>query len=126
MPKEDVYFYGVANIIEKTVTDDELHKANRLNREAWKHACAGGIQLHAVGVNYTPERCFDLVVNGELFHDDADKAAEFERLDAISRDFVHARANGLVIQALKILHVERNVINSAFERGVVTAEAAPS
>jgi hypothetical protein len=121
--REDVYFPRIANIVEQVVADAELREANRANRQSWKRALAGvgGIALHADGINYTPERCFDVVVNGELFHDDRDKAIAFERLVPEFRAFVLTSVNSLIIQVLGILHAERALITEAFERGAVAA-----
>lgn len=73
--REDVHFPHIANLVERFVDDDELRDANRVNRQGWKQALGrgSGIALHANGVNYNPERCFDIVINGQLFHDDAAK-----------------------------------------------------
>jgi hypothetical protein len=123
---DDVHFNRIANIVERLVTDPELHEANRVNRESWKAALAGDLQLSADGAHYNHGGCFDLLVNGVLFHHDRDKIAEFERLDPLSQNLVRRNVNGLVLRALRILHVERNLINAAFERrAVAPAETSP-
>jgi len=122
MDREDVHFFGIANIVERTVKDAELHDANRKNRESWMRELRGAdIGIHADGVHYAPERCFDLVVNGDMFHDDAAKAAEFARLDPMLQLLARRNMHRLVIRALTIHQLERNLINEAFERGAIAA-----
>ena len=117
---EDVHFPRIANLVERTVDDAALRDANRTNRRIWKQALgSSSITLHVNGVNYLPKRCFDIVINGHMFHDDAAKAAEFEHLDPVCQAFVLTNVNALVLVVLGILHAERNLIMEAFDRGVV-------
>lgn len=119
--REDVHFPHIANLVERFVDDDELRNANRVNPQGWKQALGrgSGIALHANGVNYNPERCFDIVINGQLFHDDAAKAAEFERLPSQFQGWVLTNVNAVVLAVLGILQAERNLIMEAFDRGVI-------
>ena len=120
--KEDVHFPRIANLVELAVKDkdEELHDANRANRQSWKQALgSSGITLHANGINYVPERCFDIVINGQMFHDDAAKAAEFEHLPPELQAWVLTNVNAVVLAVLRILHAERNLIMAAFDRDVI-------
>lgn len=117
-PGEDVYFYRIANIVELAVTDQEMRGANRHNREGWKIVRTEGL-VRSEPHNRTPEAWFDLIVNGEVFHDDAVKRAEFgslpEDLQAIGR----ATVNAMLFRMLQVLWPERNLITTAFERGAL-------
>lgn len=117
-PKEDVYFPGIANIVAMSVSDPELVNASAVNRESWADVLGRGpLNLYADGLQYTPARCFDIVVNGEMFHDDVAKQEEFRALQPMFRDFVLQTVNSVTIELLKVLQAERNVVVAAFERG---------
>lgn len=115
-PGEDVYFYRVANIVERSVTDEEMRGANRHNREGWKIVRTEGL-VRSEPHNRTPEAWFDLIVNGEVFHDDAAKRAEFERLPEDLQATGRATVNAMLFRMLQVLWPERNLVTAAFERG---------
>jgi hypothetical protein len=112
----DVHFYGIANIVELSVTDDEMKDANRHNREGWKSALTESA-LPFRPQNRSPEAWFDLIVNGEVFHDDADKRAEFESLPEDLQAIGRTTVNAMMIRMLGVLWPERNLIADALERG---------
>lgn len=116
---EDVCFFSVANVVERAVSNDqELRDANRSNRDQWKDVLRG-YQIAVNQKTYTPEDCFKLVINGGLFHDDAAKAEELERMIAPARASVVVNVNRLVIKAIPVLIYERNLIRTADERGLI-------
>jgi hypothetical protein len=117
--REDVHFPRIAGIVERRVTDEDLRSGSRQNRQGWKRVLAGDIQMHANGHNYTRERCFDIVVNGKLFHTDLAKAEEFDQLPAECQGFVSASVAVLVIRGLEVLSAERNLIRRAIGLGAV-------
>jgi hypothetical protein len=64
----------------------------------------------------TPEAWFDLIVNGEVFHDDAAKRAEFESLPEDLQAIGRATVNAMLFRMLQVLWPERNLVTAAFER----------
>jgi hypothetical protein len=125
--KEDVFFPRIAGIVERSVTDPELVKANRDNRAVWKRALnVGSMGLVVDEKSYPPYRCFDLVVNGGLFHDDAGKAAEFAGLAPMFQQFALYSVNNLLIRVLRIVHAERELIKEAYARGAVHVAPPPT
>lgn len=121
--KEDVFFPRVANAVERLVTNAELREANAANRATWRRLLEGGGMLTIVIDNraYTPERLFDLVINGGLFHDDKAKSEEFATFTPLMRDLALHNVNRLVIELARVLHAERNLVGAAFERGAIRA-----
>ena len=69
--------------------------------------------------NRTPEAWFDLIVNGEVFHDDAVKRAEFGSLPQDLQAIGRATVNAMLFRMLQVLWPERNLITTAFERGAL-------
>jgi hypothetical protein len=67
--------------------------------------------------NRTPEVWFDLIVNGEIFHDDAVKRAEFESLPEELQAIGRTTVNAMMLRMLRVLWPERCLIEDAFERG---------
>lgn len=122
---EDVQFTGIANVVERLVQEPELREANRANRRAWNRLRRGGLHFHVDGVNYAPEDGFDILVNGKLFHDDAAKAAVYDRLPSIFQQWLLTEVNRMVIDALQVLHAERELITEAFTRqAILTATSS--
>jgi len=115
-PGEDVYFHRIANIVERAVTDEEMREANRHNREGWKIVRTEGL-VRSEPHNRTPETWFDLIVNGEVFHDDEAKRAEFESLPEDLQAIGRATVNAMLFRMLQVLWPERNLVTAAFERG---------
>jgi hypothetical protein len=115
-PGEDVYFDRIANIVERAVTDEEMRDASRRNRENWKIVRTEGL-VRSEPHNRTPETWFDLIVNGEVFHDDAAKRAEFESLSEDLQAIGRATVNAMLFRMLQVLWPERNLITAGLERG---------
>lgn len=124
-PGEDLYFNHVCNLIERHLTVEELRATHRYNRAVWKAVTTeGDIGLHVNGVNYTPERCFDLVVNGDIFHLDEQKAAEYASLPEPMRAWVHNSMVGMVINGFRVLIATRNLVVDAFGRDALVFDTA--
>ncbi len=107
--KEDVCANGIFNILEQALHDEELKQANRRNREAWKLARHGYVSVVVNEKAYTAEQCFDLIVNGDLFHMDEQKAAEFSSLSLPMRSMMFQQMISLVINGLHALCSTRNI-----------------
>jgi len=118
-PKEDVHFPSVTKLLDRRLTDEELRRINRQNREAWRRAMRGQMGVTVNGKRYTAHDFFKLVVNGELAHLDPEKAAEFADLDPIIQGLGRHAVNGMVIHCLRILVPERNLVRKALEEGLV-------
>ncbi len=114
-PTEDVFANRIFNILEQTLLDEELKQANRQNREAWKLACHGYISVVVNEKVYTAEQCFDLIVNGDLFHMDEQKAAEFSSLPLVMRSMMSQQMISLVLNGLQALWSTRNIAAIALE-----------
>lgn len=117
--REDVYFPRIAGIVERAVTDDELRSANQHNHANWKIVLSEGLVHLDDGPHRTPEAWFDLIINGEVFHDDPSKRAAFQSLPDDVQHIARASVNAMLLRVLPILHAERRVIEEAFERGAV-------
>ena len=96
---EDVNFNRIANIVERAVTDDEMRDANRHNREGWKVVRTEGL-VRSEPHGRTPEAWFDLIVNGEVFHDDAAKRTEFESLPEDLQAIGRATVNAMIAKRM--------------------------
>jgi hypothetical protein len=114
-PGEDVYFYRIANIVERAVTDDEMREANRHNRDGWKIVRTEGL-VRSEPHGRTPEDWFDLLVNGEVFHDDVAKRAEFESLPEDLQAIGRTTVNAMLFRMLQVLWPEKNLIAAGLER----------
>ena len=120
LQKEDVNFNRISNLLARYLTDAELIDANKQNKDQWKWVTqSGGVRLIHNEEIFTPERCFDLVIYGEMFHLDAAKAAEFAGLPSFFQQMARVRVNDMVISCLRVLHAQRNLINEAFSRGAL-------
>ena len=115
--KEDVFFSRIANIVERSVGDEELKAANRTNREAWNRAGVGMIAFNLNGRDYRSSDWFDIVVNGGIFHDDQAKSDLYKSLDDMSRALAEQSVNSMVMDCLRVLHAERNLIDAGLGNG---------
>lgn len=80
-PGEPVHVHAIFNLIEQQTRSFENKDANRHNRQQWDIARRGQMGLKINDRLVTAEDCFDLYVNGELFHQDQQKAAFIASLD---------------------------------------------
>jgi hypothetical protein len=119
-PREDVYFIGIANIFDRSVTDEEMREASRHNRKAWKIVRTEGL-IRSEPHGRRPEEWFDLIVNAEIFHNDAAKQSEFESLPEDMQAIARATVNAMMLRMLPVLWAEKNVIEAAFERGAFSS-----
>lgn len=110
-PGDDVSFFGIAKIIERRTTDEQLKDDGRWLREAWKDVvCSGWMHLVIGDKTYKAEDCFDLVLNGEIFHNDRAKAQILADLDDGTRIAVSVVVNSLVMNAVHVLRVQRGLV----------------
>lgn len=120
-PREDVFFPGITNIVHRLTADhDDLREANTHNRAAWNRDQQGdGVALVINDSRLTPAECFDLVINGVLFHLDEEKARQFESLPQMMREFALVAVNSLVINVLRTLHAQRNLVEELLRRSAL-------
>jgi len=119
-PQEDVHAYRIFNILELQLTDDELKQAARENREDWKKVMAGRAQAVVNGRAYSAEDAFNLIINGDLFHMDVNKAEEYTGLPQPIRLMLQTQMVQLVIYGLGVLWATRNIIIAARNRGALS------
>lgn len=110
--REDTHFPKICNLLEQRLTDAELRDANRANRQAWQQAEQGGVLLQIPGQNLTHRACYDLWLNGEIFHSDADKERVFKGLPEYVQGFIRTAAASFVIDGTRVLHAQRNVVSA--------------
>jgi hypothetical protein len=118
-PKEDVHANRMFNILEKLLTDNELKQDARANREVWKRVLAGSVRAVVNGHAYSAQDAFDLIINGDLFHMDEEKAQEFAGLPEPIRLMLQTQMVQLVIDGLGVLWATRNLILEARNRGAL-------
>jgi hypothetical protein len=112
----DICFFDIARIVRGVVTDPEMKDANEHNRSNWKIVLSEGLVKMEGWKHRTPEAWFDLIVNGEIFHDDATKLAEFQSLPDDVQAIARVSVNAMLLRMLPILRAERLLIETAFER----------
>jgi hypothetical protein len=119
--REDVFANGIFNLLEQRLMDDEFREVARGNRDAWRGAMAGssGPVIVTNDKQYRAADCFDLRVNGDLFHIDKKKAAEYDVLPEAFQGMVHHSMIGLVIAGIKVLWPTRNLVVDALEKGLI-------
>ena len=84
LEKEPTHFYSIANIVERTVRDDQLRDANRTNRESWKRVMRGSMGLVVNGESFQGLGFFNLYAYGGVFHSDPALVKSFEALEEVS------------------------------------------
>lgn len=119
-PKEPAFANRVFNELERRLSDDTLKEHARSNRVHWDRAKAGGGQVVNNGVIYTAERAFDLRINGEIFHSDEAKRAEWDALGPWIQAMLRTMVNGFIIDGLYALHPTRNLVNQALKEGLLS------
>lgn len=117
--REDIVYRRISNILSRRLTDDELRDANEYNRKEWERALRGQMSLVIDEKAYTSGELFDLVVNGEIFHNDEAKAAEFEAIPDMMKSMALVNVNSMIIELIRIVHHERNVISRALATGAL-------
>lgn len=106
----DIKFTKINDLTEAKLSADDLRDHNHALRAEWKRICTRDVLVSINGINYTPEDSFVLFANGIIFHDDKEKAAQVEGLDAIARGLLLTNVNRLVIQALQLANTQRLLI----------------
>lgn len=126
--KSDIHFFKIAKIVARLANDSALTEANARNVAQWKAALqgGGGPWLVVDGVQYTPDHCWNIVINGALFHDDEDKAAELSRLAPEYQQWVLTQVNSLIIQVLGILTSEQETVSAVLASGVRPGTGRPA
>lgn len=119
-PQEDVHAYRIFNILELRLTDDELKRAARENREDWKKILAGRARAVVNSRAYSAEDAFNLIINGDLFHMDVQKAEEYAGLPQPIRLMLQTQMVQLVIYGLGVLWATRNIIIETRNRGALS------
>jgi hypothetical protein len=104
-PREDVYFPGIANLVQQHVESERCRSNFRGLRENWNHARGGGSDLVFNGVHLDG---FDLVVNGAMFHDDAEKESILRSLPEIMIGMLRTQMANFVIDGSQVLWRARN------------------
>lgn len=97
-------FNATANLLYQRLTDDELREASVKNRALWDRAMQGDGVLH--DENRQPiraDRMFDVVTYGGMFHDNADRVAEWEGLDELYQQMYRAEVTPSSLDAYKWL-----------------------
>lgn len=112
---EDVTANWVYNQLETRLADDGLREIARNHRGHWKQAMNGMVQLQADGTDYRAIDCFDLVVNGHMFHTDKTKSQEYDALPDVVRAMVFVQMTGLVIDGLRVLVKTRGLVQHALD-----------
>jgi len=121
-PREDVFANDVFDDLERHLTNDELKEATLVNREVWHAAMRGPMMLVVNDKQFQAKDCFNLVVNGDLFHHDEKKAAEYAALPEFMQRMVFGQMTGLVIDGMRALGPTRHVILRALEGGHLNFE----
>ena len=119
--KEDTYFPAVCNLLERVLTNLELREANRHNRAAWSRAEKGEMLLQVPGRNLTYRGCYDLWVNGEIFHADESLEALYRGLPEYVAQTVKTNAAAFLIDGARVVFVQRNVVNEHLRQCGVAA-----
>jgi hypothetical protein len=116
---EDAQFFSIANIVEQAPNlPDDLRAAQRTNRASWKRT--NEIAAFGFSVNdqsHPPKYWFDVWTNGHLFHDVDDATRIYDGLDDLTRMFAEHTVHSMVIDGIKVLTAERNLIEDGFNRG---------
>lgn len=107
--KEDVFANRIFNIIEEMTSDPENVEAIRHNRERWRVARKGQMAIIVNGKTLSAEECFDLYVNGDLFHQDESKAKFLATLPELMQQLIRQQMVSFVMDGLGPLWATRNV-----------------
>jgi hypothetical protein len=113
---DDVFFPHITAVVARAVTDDELRAANANHRANWKLVLKEGLVQIDDGQYRTPAAWFDLIMNGEVFHNDSSKLTAFQSLPDDVQAIARASVNAMLVRVLHILRSERLLIEEAFER----------
>jgi len=115
----DVSFFRIASIVEQAITDDAMRLENRRLLRIWKEWLRTSIvQLDSgAGKHQTAGEWLDLLINGEWFHDDPGKVAEFNAMPADLQDIARASVVRLILAMVQIVGKEAELIQNAFAAG---------
>lgn len=116
-PNEDVFANDIFDALERHLTDAEMREAALHNHEVWRFAMRGPMMLVVNDKQFQALDCFKLVANGDLFHHDEKKAAEYAALPEFMQRMVFGQMTGLVMDGMRALGPTRYIIVKAFEGG---------
>ena len=121
---DDASFYGICNVLYRRVVDEEMRECVRSNREAWQTIFRGQVSLVKGDRKIAGRALIDVWLNGVVFHSDPADAAFYGSLDPISLALFQQEVNSMVMEGLRVAHVQRNLINAVLARELL-GEAAP-
>lgn len=119
-PGEDVHFEPIANLVEQHISDQTCRANVRQLREDWKAARAGGGGITVRGEALDG---FDLVVNGEIFHDDAAKEAKLLGLDEMIRGLLRYNTAHFLLHGSQVLWAFKNNLVATIPERIKAAES---
>jgi hypothetical protein len=122
--RDDAHFYSICGIIERRVTDPVTIGYSRTNRIGWHDTMTGAgdgrLQLQHGKRKVSGVDLLNVWMNGVLFHSDPDDEALYESLEPMGRAWFQQEVNRMVIEGLRVVHAQRNVINDVLARGLLT------
>lgn len=110
----------VWNILETALDGDEYRQAARGLRQALRAAMrSSGFGYVVDDENVPPELLLDLVMNGQVFHDDIDKAERLQRLVGPVPSIVQHNVEVLVLRTVLIVEDTAELIRRANAAGAL-------
>lgn len=116
---EDVFANKIFNLLERVLSDTDLRDAARENRQQWKAVMSGPMSLIVNDKTYRADDCLDLILNGDRFHMDANKASEFSLLPLFIQRLMTQQVISATISGLQVLWPTRNIIRKALDEGLL-------
>lgn len=114
MPKEDLFYPNIASTVSSHIRDDEIRADVTEFSDSWDQSLIGRMRPVVDGKSYTTADAFNLLVNGDLFHIDVDKAREFAELAAVYQAMLRHAVREFAINALPVLVGTANLVAVAF------------
>jgi hypothetical protein len=110
---EDVFCNRIHNDLLQVITDDAELRADAETAKAdWRTTLRGPIQFYVNETPYTALKAFDLVINGELFHSDEQKAAQFANMPSFMQEFLRDAIRTMVLDGLFVLDATRITVDA--------------
>lgn len=124
-PNEDVHASAIFNLIDQRVTDEAMRTTARSLRADWNSTMEGSVRVIANGETFTAKDCFDMRVNGELFHDDPVKKSKYDQLPGFLQGMVDQQMAALTIGGLQILAAVRDLVRQALDLDLIEDPGLP-
>jgi hypothetical protein len=125
--REDVFVNSVFNDLDNLLRGKPEHAdlldAERHARAEWKLALRGDVNLMVNGKSYQAEDCFDMLVNGDLFHSDPIKIAEREKLTPMIQGLAKTNMTNMVLTCFYVLRAIQEIVDAVLAAGLTTPEA---